>query len=203
MNFFICILSKFNNPHWLLVIVALFSITATVADEMDHSAHQKMSASVDIEVSQGIDPDFSLLDGQRKPVSLADFQGKYVLLAFGFTQCEHVCPMMAANMARALRKSSGVEAVGIFISVDTERDTPAITDQYAQSFDSRMIGLSGSYEQVSKAANNFKVSFAVTKSQRNYTVQHTSNIYLLDGQGQLVDIYALNADPDVIASSIK
>ncbi len=72
-----------------------------------------------------------------------------------------------------------------------------------QHFDSRMIGLSGSYEQVSKAANNFKVSFAVTKSQRNYTVQHTSNIYLLDGQGQLVDIYALNADPDVIASSIK
>jgi len=56
--------------------------------------------------------------------------------------------MIAANMASAL-KSADKEAVGIFISVDTERDTPTITDDYAQRFGATMLGLSGSYEQVS------------------------------------------------------
>ena len=66
-----------------------------------------------------------------------------------------------------------------------------------------MIGLGGSYEQVSAAANNFKVSFAVTKTQSNYTVQHTPNIYLLNPDGSLNDVFALNTQADTIAAAMK
>jgi protein SCO1/2 len=145
---------------------------------------------------------FELIDAEGRPVTEADFRGKHVLLAFGFTRCTQVCPMMAFNMANALRASDR-EAVGAFVSVDTERDTPADTHRYAASFHDAMIGLGGSFEQVGAAARNFKVSYAVTKTQQGYTVQHTANIYLIDPQGELVDVFALTAPAADIAAAMR
>jgi protein SCO1/2 len=135
--------------------------------------------------------DFALSDADGAVVMLSGYRGKNVLLAFGFTHCPHICPVIAANMARALN-ASDKEAVGIFVSVDTERDTPAITHAYSKRFGERMIGLSGSYEQVSVAARNFGVTFVVTKSEDSYTVQHTPSIILIDPPGDIVEVFAIN-----------
>lgn len=62
-----------------------------------------------------------------------------------------------------------------------------------------MVGLSGSHEQVRSAANNFGISFVVTKSQKAYTVKHTSDIFLTSPDGKLIDVFALNASPLEIA----
>ena len=94
-------------------------------------------------------------------------------------------------------------ALGIFISVDTERDTPAITDTYATNFGETMVGLSGSYEQVSAAAENFKVSFAVTKTQANYTVQHTANVYVIDPDGKLLDVLSFTTPAEDLVAALK
>jgi protein SCO1/2 len=102
-------------------------------------------------------------------------------------------------MAGALN-IAGQDATGIFISVDTERDTPEIVNRYASSFGANMIGLGGSYHQVSVAANNFKVTYVVSKSQKSYTVQHTSNIFVIDAEGQIVETFPLNARPAEIAA---
>jgi len=155
-----------------------------------------------VPVVEGFTGEFELLDRNGELVRDDALRGKNVLLAFGFTHCVHVCPMIAANMASAL-KSADREAVGIFISVDTERDTPAITDDYAQRFGATMLGLSGSYEQVSAAARNFNATFVVTKSQSNYTVQHTPGIYLLSPDGNLIDVFAMNTPPAQIADAMK
>ena len=128
---------------------------------------------------------FELLDANDEIVSANDFKGKYVLLGFGFTHCLHICPMMAANMGQALRLSAN-DAAGVFISVDTERDTPQITDAYAKKFGEQMIGLSGSYAQIVAAAKSFGVTFVVTKSDDAYTVQHTPDIFLIDPDGEVV-----------------
>jgi len=146
--------------------------------------------------------EFELLGASGERVTEQDFRNHYVLLAFGFTHCAHICPMMAANMAMAL-KASQQDAVGVFISVDTERDSPAITQAYASSFHPSMIGLGGSFEQISQAANNFNISFVVTKSQKAYTVEHSSEIFLIAPDGKVLEVFALNASPADMAKAMR
>lgn len=156
----------------------------------------------DSPVLGAVDARFELVNVAGDVVRETDFVGRNVLLAFGFTRCAHICPMIAANMASAIRAAT-VDAVGIFVSVDTERDTPTITHHYAQGFDNSMIGLGGSYEQLAEAAKNFSVTFVVTKSQDNYTVQHTPSIFLIGPDGQLIDVFAMNTRSSVIAAAMK
>ena len=146
--------------------------------------------------------EFELLDKAGEVVTEKDLRGKFVLLAFGFTRCAHICPMMAANMAMALRAAES-DAMGVFISVDTERDTPAAADAYAKGFHPAMLGLGGSYGKVSAAAKNFDVSYVVTKTQKAYTVEHTSDIFLLGPDGTLMEVFALNAPPLEIARAMR
>ena len=160
------------------------------------------TAIAEEEVLAGLSPDFDLVSADGSETSLADYRGNNVLVAFGFTHCLHICPMIAANMARAL-KNSDSEAVGIFISVDTERDTPATTNAYAGRFGESMIGLGGSHTQISAAARNFNVSFVVTKSQDNYTVQHTPSIFLIGPGGELIDSFAMNTPTDTIVAAMR
>ncbi len=149
-----------------------------------------------------VKPAFELQNRNGEIVRFNEFNGKHVLLAFGFTHCAHVCPMIAANMARALQLSSE-DAIGIFISVDTERDSATKTDDYARAFGGHMLGLSGTYKQIADAAKNFNVTFVVTKSEDHYTVQHTPSIFLLSPDGELIDVFALNTPPSKIADSIR
>jgi len=145
---------------------------------------------------------FELISSDGNVVREEDFHGRNVLLAFGFTHCLHVCPMIAANMARAL-KLAETDAVGVFISVDTERDTPTIVDDYARSFSDKMMGLGGSYEQVSAAARNFNATYVVTKTADTYTVQHTPGIFLLGPEGNLIDVFAMNTASRKIADAMQ
>ena len=146
--------------------------------------------------------DFELFSGESQVHTREDFSGENLLVAFGFTQCVHVCPLIAANMANTL-KIAPANTRGIFISVDTERDTPEITQNYATSFHSNMVGLTGSYDKVSEAAQNFNTTFVVTKSQDNYTVQHSPNIFLISPEGELIDVFAINTPPEQIVASIR
>ena len=146
--------------------------------------------------------DFELQNRDGELVRINEFHGRNVLLAFGFTNCVHVCPMIAANMAQAIR-ATDKDAVGIFVSVDTERDSPAVTDDYARKFGDNMIGLSGSHSRVAAAARNFNVTFVVTKSEDNYTVQHTPSIFLLSPSGELIEVFAMNTQSTDIAAAMQ
>jgi cytochrome oxidase Cu insertion factor (SCO1/SenC/PrrC family) len=145
--------------------------------------------------------EFELVNAEGELVTQQDILGRYVLLAFGFTRCAHICPMMAANMGMAL-KASQQDAVGIFISVDTERDTPASVQAYASSFNPSMMGLGGNYQQIRAAANHFNISFVVTKSQKAYTVEHTSDIFLIGPDGKVLEVFALNTPPTDMADAM-
>lgn len=176
-------MSGLRNITCVLICVAILPITASAAGDADTVA------------------EFELVDNSGNTVSHMDYRGQYVLLAFGFTNCPHVCPMMAANMAGAL-KIVEQDATAIFVSVDTERDSPEIVQKYASSFDENMIGLTGSYHQINAAVNNFNVTYVVSKSQKSYSVQHTSNIFAIDPDGLIIEIFPLNARPSEIAAVI-
>jgi len=183
-----------------------FVASAPVYAQTDHAAHLAADAatheSLQSSNAHGINIAFELQDRNGNLITAEDFRGRYVLLGFGFTNCAHICPMMVLNMGKAL-KMTDHEAAGIFISVDTERDTPAVTDTYASHFGETMIGLSGSYEQVSAAAENFKVSFAVTKTQANYTVQHTANVYVISPAGQLLDVLTFTTSAEDLVAALR
>jgi cytochrome oxidase Cu insertion factor (SCO1/SenC/PrrC family) len=170
------------------MLLLFVQMSSAVADNEDHLG--------------AIGARFKLINADGNIVTEQILQGRYTLLAFGFTHCLHICPMMAANMAMAL-KNGAANARGIFISVDTERDTPAITQAYASSYSDAMVGLSGSFEQIRQAANNFNISYVVTKSQKAYTVEHSSDIFLIGPDGKVVEVFALNASPRAMAEAMQ
>jgi len=99
----------------------------------DHSEHMKMAMAGPTVNAHDILVGFELQAADGSGVTIKDYKDKYLLLGFGFTHCEFVCPTMVANIANVIR-SAEVPLNGIFISVDTERDTPLITHRYTQGF---------------------------------------------------------------------
>lgn len=184
-----------------LLLSLLFSVAAFSQDSSSHE-HQNLSSPFGLQAISDLSLNFALVGSTGDLVRRSDFLGKNVLVAFGFTYCPDVCPVIAANMANAL-KHTEKEAIGIFISVDTERDTPEVSDSYARRFGARMIGLSGSHDQVSEAAKNFNVTFVVTKTPDSYRVAHSPGTFLISPEGTLIDVFAINADPKEIAAAMQ
>ncbi|MEE8093073.1 MAG: SCO family protein [Gammaproteobacteria bacterium] len=199
-----------THASWTAMALAMgFVVAGPAQAQADHAAHAGTLAedtanhdSIDSANAHGINVDFELLDRHGNVVTDEDFLGRYVLLGFGFTHCPHICPMMALNMGKALSLTD-VDAAGIFVSVDTERDSPEVTDDYASNFGDSMLGLGGSFERVSAAATNFKVSFVVTKTQDNYTVQHTANVYVINPAGELTDVFTFATSSETLLEAIQ
>jgi len=130
---------------------------------------------------------WTLTDHAGTPRTLTDYAGKVVVVFFGFTQCPDVCPTSLAEMAQVVRElGSDADRVQVlFITVDSERDTPDILRQYVTAFDARFVGLTGTPEQIRAAAASFKVSYAkVAREGNDYTMDHTAAFFLLDARGQ-------------------
>ena len=193
-----------STPCLAGVGVAAWLVGAAASAQMamgDHAGHMA-AAMPGTDATSEIVVDFELVDRDGNTVTDEDFRGRHVLLGFGFTHCEHICPLMGLHMGQAV-EAADVPVTGIFVSVDTERDTAAINDDYARHFGDAMLGLSGTIEQINAATKNFKVSYAVTKTQDAYTVQHTANIFLIDPDGELVDVFPFTTTPNDIVEALR
>lgn len=125
-------------------------------------------------------------NGQRR--TLADFRGKVVTLFFGFTHCPDVCPTTMVEMA-AVMKELGPDADRLqvlFVSVDPERDTAEVLKRYVPAFHPSFLGLTGSVDEVTRTAKEFKIFFQKQKlASGGYTMDHSAGTYILDGEGRL------------------
>ena len=134
--------------------------------------------------------DFTL-QSPKGPVSLHDFRGKVAALYFGYTRCPDVCITSLSKMALAMKGLSEAERARIqpiFISIDPERDTPEIADQYAKYFYPGAIGLSGSLKAVSEVAKRYLVVFEkvqLENSAMGYSMDHSSIIYVIGPDGKI------------------
>ena len=131
--------------------------------------------------------DFRLADPDGRERTLADFRGKVVLLFFGFTQCPDVCPTALARAAAVRRQlgADGDRVQVIFVTVDPERDTPALLRQYTTAFDPGFLGLRADLEGTRKVANDFLVTYRKVTTGSSYTMDHTALTYVFDPQGRL------------------
>lgn len=150
---------------------------------------------------------FSLEDGNGRQVTDSTFRGKYMLVYFGYTFCPDVCPTTLNEVAEALDKlgATADRLQPIFITVDPKRDTPAVVKQYAAAFTPRLIGLTGTNEQVAKVAQEYRVYYAEHRTgpgPSDYTMDHSSVLYLMGPDGRFIAPIRADADAAHIAADL-
>jgi protein SCO1/2 len=151
--------------------------------------------------------DFTL-NSSKGEVSLADFRGKVSLIYFGYTMCPDICPTNLSMMANAFTQLSKQElkgVQGIFISVDPERDTLERLAEYTHYFHPSILGLTATPDVIKEVADRYGVAYqkVVQDSATNYVVDHSSETYVIDPNGQLVERLPHAAPPAEILSAIK
>ncbi|WP_336072283.1 SCO family protein [Nitratireductor rhodophyticola] len=160
---------------------------------------------------------FTLVDHTGKTVTDGDFRGKFLLVFFGFTNCPDVCPTTLAEMARTIDLlGNAADAVAfLFVSVDPERDTPAVMAEYVKAFDPRITGLTGSLEQVDAMAKTYRVAYEKTPAgaedsngsgsagDDDYLISHQANTYLMSRQGEYLTHFSYGTVPEKMAETIR
>ena len=130
---------------------------------------------------------FTLIDHNGRTVTENEFAGRPTLVFFGFTSCPDVCPTALWNVTELLRQvgDDARDLRVLFISVDPERDTPAKMKDYVSNFDARVVGLTGTLEQVAASAKAYRAYFKkVVQEGGNYTMDHTATVYMMDRNGK-------------------
>jgi len=132
-------------------------------------------------------------DGRR--VTDKDFRGKFMLVYFGFTFCPEICPSALQVMAAALQElgPKAERIVPVLITLDPERDTAPELARYVQSFHPRLVGLTGTPDEIASVAKEYRVYYKKVKDEKSsapYTVDHTSLIYVMDPSGAYVSHFS-------------
>jgi protein SCO1/2 len=147
---------------------------------------------------------FTLLDSHGKTVTDRDFRGKYLLVYFGYTFCPDACPTTLTQVADALDRLGGKadRLTPVFITVDPKRDTPAVVGTYAAAFSPRLVGLTGDSGEIAAVAKEYHVYYAVHGSGADYTVDHSSILYLMGPDGKFVALIPADAGAPTIAAAL-
>ena len=144
-------------------------------------------------------------NGQQR--SIKDFQGKVVVVFFGYTQCPDVCPTSMQEMAEVKKMlgADGERLQPIFITVDPERDTPEMLKAYMANFDPSFLALVGNAEQTAALAKEFKIYYkkAEGKTPTSYTMDHSAGSYIYDTQGRLRVYYRYGSGAEALAHDVK
>lgn len=154
---------------------------------------------------------FELVNSAGETVRWSDFDGKWRIVYFGYTWCPDVCPfdlsrMMKGYNAWAAEHPDLAEQVQpIFISIDPERDTPAKVAEYTSKFGSNLIGLTGTEEQVKRAADAFAVFYERGPDDPNvgYKMQHSNAAYLMDRQGNPIALVPVDETQEAVTATLE
>ncbi|KAM8778813.1 protein SCO2 homolog, mitochondrial [Rhynchonycteris naso] len=176
------------------------------AEKEQRQQQQRTEALRQASVGQG---DFSLLDHQGQARCKADFQGQWVLMYFGFTHCPDICPdelEKLVQVVQQLEAEPGLPPVQpIFITVDPERDDVTAMARYVQDFHPRLLGLTGSAEQVARVSRSYRVYYSAGPKDKDqdYIVDHSIAIYLLSPDGLFTDYYGRTRSAEQIVNSVR
>ena len=135
------------------------------------------------------------------------YRGRWVLVFFGFTRCPDVCPMSMTYASDLLKSLGGFadKLQIVFVTVDPERDTPDALRDYLANFDPRIVGLTGTPEQIAAASKVFGVYYAkrALEGLNDYTMDHSTAFYLVNPEGELQRAFGLQGDGDELSGQIR
>jgi protein SCO1/2 len=149
---------------------------------------------------------FRLEDQNGQPVTDQDMKGRPFLVFFGYTHCPDVCPTTLFDISQVFQKlGRDADRTGaIFITVDPERDTPAVLKDYLSNFDPHLRGLTGDPNAVNATLKAYRVyAKKVPLEHGDYTMDHTAMVYLMDKDGRFVAPFNLKQTPDAAATELR
>ena len=147
---------------------------------------------------------FRLTAHDGRTVTDKDFLGAPALVFFGFTRCPDVCPTALAEVSAIFEKlGEDKKVAALFVTVDPERDTPALQKDFLASFDKRIVGLSGDLDELQKMQKAYRVyAKKVPLKDGDYTMDHTAIVYLLDKKGRFVNAFNISRPPEEAAKDL-
>lgn len=149
--------------------------------------------------------DFTLTNQDGQPVRLTDYQGKLILLVFGYTHCPDACPVTLSSLNRALEELGDArgQVQVLLISVDPESDTPAVLKEYLSRFNPAFVGLTGSPQEIEAVTRAYGVHVEDEGSTDGHFVAHTALTYVIDREGRQVLAFPWQMEPQEIAADLK
>ncbi len=152
---------------------------------------------------------FTLVDKDNKPVTWDQFQGKWRIVYFGYTFCPDACPMDVQAMMGGFKlfdeahPAEAAKVQPIFISIDPARDTPEVVGQWTAAFGPRLLGLTGTPEQVKTAADAFAGYYKKgEETPGGYLMDHSRIAYLMDPNGKPVAMLPIDKGPQPVAAEL-
>ncbi len=183
--------------------------------DMDDAATARLAASSEQNnMPDGLRGRFILTDHNGKIFTEQDMQGKYALIFFGYTHCPDVCPTSLAVLTQALKrlaeqtdKDQADKIVPYFITVDPQRDTAKVINDYVKYFDKRLVGLTGSEQMIKRVVDQFKAKYQKEEIEKGqdpllYIMDHTASLYLMAPDGSFITKFAHGISPDVLADEL-
>ena len=149
---------------------------------------------------------FQLVDQNSKTITDQDLKGQPFLVFFGFTHCPDVCPTTLFEVSEILRQlgPEGDRVRALFVTVDPERDTPAILKDYLSSFDPRVIGVTGDSAAIAALEKAYRVyAKKVPLDGGSYTMDHTAIVYLMDKNGRFVTPFNIKRRAEEAAADLR
>jgi protein SCO1 len=185
---------RMRTPLRALIVAVALTLTACQEAEL-----QMPPGSLE---PLGYGGDFTLTSHEGKPFNLEEVRGKAVLMFFGYTSCPDMCPLTMSRIASA-REQLGGRVATLFVSVDANRDTPAVLKEYVGSFAVPMIGLTGTDEEIMQVAAAYHAQYQMVPASPTYLMNHTTSVFLIDPQGQLRGLFAYNESPETLATALR
>jgi protein SCO1 len=151
---------------------------------------------------------FTLTASDGTTVTDQTYRGRWLLVFFGYSSCPDVCPTALFTIATALQKlgPDAAKLQPIFITVDPQRDTPQVLEEYIRSFDQRIVGLTGTSDQIAAAAREYGAYYVrhhTGSAGEDYAIAHSSYLYLMDPRGQFVRGVDAGTSADHLAEMLR
>jgi protein SCO1/2 len=147
---------------------------------------------------------FTMIGQDGRVVTNADLAGRPYLVFFGYTHWPDFCPTTLFDISAVFKEMwPDKKVAALFVTVDPERDTPDVLKTYLESFESRIIGLTGDTQKIEAIAKAFRVYAKKVPSAGDYTVDHTGVVYLMDKRGKFVSAFNLQRPPQQAARELE
>jgi cytochrome oxidase Cu insertion factor (SCO1/SenC/PrrC family) len=150
---------------------------------------------------------FALTDDKGRAVTDAAYKGRWMLVFFGYSNCPDGCPLTLQKIAAALRALGPLadKVAPLFVTVDPDRDTPDRLAEYLANFDERIIGLTGSREQIAAVAKAYRVYYSPAEHEASGAdlVNHSTFLYLMNPSGGLDALFHADVSPEALADALR
>ncbi|MGY9056214.1 MAG: SCO family protein [Alphaproteobacteria bacterium] len=194
-------------PWNRVVLVLGIALVMLVAGIVGYSMQQSFKESSVVTSGQPlIGGRFELIDHDGKARSEKDFAGQNLLIYFGFTYCPDICPTELAKIATAIDAlPADANVTPVFITIDPERDGVEEVKAYAEAFHPKMVGLTGSIEQIKQVTQAYRVYYAKagTGAGQDYLMNHSSIIYFMGKDGQYIEHFNVESTAEQITERVR